>query len=217
MTKDYGQYCGVAHALDLIGNRWTPMIVRELLLGPKRFTDLEQGLPGIPTNILSTRLREMEEAGLIERKLLPRPSSSVVYELTEYGLELEEPLLSLGRWGAKSMRGPKPDDFISPSALAIGLRAMFHLEEAKGADFSFEIPLGENQVRGSISDGRLVVPDAIQSPPDLKLLAQPATLSDLFRGHDTVEVALSYGRLQVEGAVEDARRFFDIFHLHFPR
>ena len=78
MTKEYGQFCGLSHALDLIGSRWTLMIVRELLVGPRRFTELEHGLPGIPTNVLSTRLRDLEEHGLVERRLLPRPANSVV-------------------------------------------------------------------------------------------------------------------------------------------
>ena len=106
MTRGYGQYCGLARALELVGSRWTLLIVRELLAGPKRYTELAQGLPGIPSNILSSRLREMEDGGIVERALEPRPSTSVVYTLTAYGQELEGPMTALGLWGVKSLPPP---------------------------------------------------------------------------------------------------------------
>src|SRR5215207_6969550 len=97
-NRTFGQYCGLARALELVGERWALLVVRDLVLGPKRFTDLRRGLPRIPTNVLSARLRELEEAGVVRRRVLPRPASSVVYELTEYGRELDEVVLPLGRW-----------------------------------------------------------------------------------------------------------------------
>ena len=110
MTRGYGQYCGLARALELVGSRWTLLIVRELLAGPKRYTELAQGLPGIPSNMLSSRLREMEDGGVVERALEPRPSASVVYTLTAYGQELEGPMTALGLWGVKSLAPPTSDD-----------------------------------------------------------------------------------------------------------
>src|SRR6266540_2349588 len=101
--RRYGQTCGIAHALDLVGERWALLVVRELLLGPKRFTDLREGLPGIGANVLASRLRELESAGVVQRRTLPAPAAATVYELTEYGRELEEPLLAFGRWGAKTL------------------------------------------------------------------------------------------------------------------
>ena len=98
--RSYGQFCGVAHALDLVGERWALLVVRELVLGPKRFTDLAAGLPGIGTNILTARLRELEQTGVVERRVLPPPAGSTVYELTPYGRELEPVLLALGRWAS---------------------------------------------------------------------------------------------------------------------
>src|SRR3954451_22104697 len=100
-TKTYGQYCGVARALELVGERWALLIVRDLLVGPKRYTDLRAGLPKIPTNVLATRLKELESAGLVERRVQPRRSGAIVYELTPYGLELDMVVLALGRWGAR--------------------------------------------------------------------------------------------------------------------
>ena len=213
MTRDYGNYCGLSHALDLVGSRWTLLIVRELLTGSKRFTDLEQGLPGIPTNILSARLRELEESGLVERRLLPRPASGVVYALTDYGRELEDPLLRLGMWGAKSLDMPKAGQFVSCSSLALGLRAMFRSEQAGNARLTFEIPIGERVVRGSIRDGRLTVPDDSFDESELTIHADPAVIAAIFRGTDTVDEALAGGRLQLSGSRDDADRFFAMFHM----
>ena len=98
--RTYNQYCGLARALDLVGERWALLVVRELVLGPKRFTDLQAGLPGIGTNILSARLRELEESGVVARRTLPPPAASAVYELTPYGRELEPAVDALGRRGA---------------------------------------------------------------------------------------------------------------------
>jgi DNA-binding HxlR family transcriptional regulator len=202
MTRDYGDYCGLAHALDLIGSRWTLLIVRELLTGSKRFTDLEQGLPGIPTNILSARLRELEDSGLVERRLLPRPLSGVVYELTDYGRELEGPLIGLGLWGAKSLGAPKSGDHFSCSALALGLRAMLHPERAGDA------------LRGSLEDGTLTVPAENVDAPDIAMEAEPEVLSGLFYGIDSLDEAIDSGRLQLSGSRDQVRQFFDIFHMH---
>src|SRR5437764_13643685 len=99
-ARTYGQFCGLARALELVGERWAMLIVRDLLVGPRRFTDLSRGLPRIPTNILSERLKELEDAGVVHRRVLPRPIGSVVYELTAYGADLEDAVKLLGRWGA---------------------------------------------------------------------------------------------------------------------
>jgi DNA-binding HxlR family transcriptional regulator len=214
MTKDYGQFCGLSHALDLIGGRWTLMIVRELLVGPKRFTELEQGLPGIPTNVLSSRLRELEEHGLVERRLLPRPSSSVVYELTEYGRELEDPLMRLGRWGARSLRAPTHDDFMPTSALMLGLRAMFHPDAARGVHLEFEVPVRDLAIQGRVDDGVLTVPVESDASPDLTIRGDPATMLELFRQNATVTDAASAQLVEIDGSIEDAQRFFQIFNLN---
>ena len=106
MKRNYGQFCGVARALDIIGERWALLIVRDLLVGPKRFTDLRRGLPRIPTNVLSARLKELEMSGVLRRQLLPRPAKGVGYELTDHGRGLEASLVALGLWGAKSIGRP---------------------------------------------------------------------------------------------------------------
>ena len=125
-TKTYGQYCGVARALELVGERWALLIVRDLLVGPKRYTDLRSGLPKIPTNVLATRLKELESAGLVERNVQPRPSGAIVYELTPYGLDLEPVVLALGRWGARSLGELRPGEIATADSLVMALRSTYH-------------------------------------------------------------------------------------------
>ena len=103
MAKKYDQYCPMAHALEMVGERWTLLVVRELLHGPKRYTDLADRLPGIGTNILAARLRDLEAGGVVAKRTLPPPAASKVYELTEYGVELKPVMRELARWGARSL------------------------------------------------------------------------------------------------------------------
>jgi DNA-binding HxlR family transcriptional regulator len=110
MARKYDQYCPLAHALELIGERWTLLVVRELLHGPQRYTDLADRLPGIGTNILASRLRDLEAAGVVAKRTLPPPAASKVYELTEYGVELKPVMRELARWGARSLGPPSPDE-----------------------------------------------------------------------------------------------------------
>src|SRR3954447_22288039 len=124
IRRTYGQGCGTAFALDVIGDRWALLVVRELVLGPKRFTDLRDGLPGIGPNVLSQRLKELEEAGVIQRRQLPPPAASTVYDLTGWGRELEEIIIALGRWGARSPDMPEEAE-TQPEWLMLGLRATY--------------------------------------------------------------------------------------------
>jgi DNA-binding HxlR family transcriptional regulator len=117
MAKRYDQYCPVAHALDVVGDRWALLVIRELMQGPKRYTDLADGLPGIGTNVLAARLRDLEANGVVSKKILPRPAASRVYELTEYGLELKPVIRELALWGARSLGPPTPEDELFPGWL----------------------------------------------------------------------------------------------------
>ena len=118
MSKSYEQYCPMAHALDLVGERWSLLVLRELMHGPKRYTDLTEGLPGIGTNILASRLRDLEVAGLIAKRTLPPPAASRVYELTDYGRELRSVMRELALWGARSLGPPTHEDELFPGWLA---------------------------------------------------------------------------------------------------
>ena len=127
-ARNYGQYCGVSSALELVGERWALLIVRDLLVGPRRYTDLKTGLPRIPTNILSTRLKELQEGGVIRRAPLLR---SIVYELTDFGRGLEDIVLALGRWGFEALGEPEPGDVITSDSMTITLRSAFRADAAR--------------------------------------------------------------------------------------
>jgi DNA-binding HxlR family transcriptional regulator len=118
VSKRYDQYCPMAHALDLVGERWSLLVLRELMHGPKRYTDLADGLPGIGTNILAARLRDLERCGVIAKRTLPPPAASRVYELTDYGRELRSVMRELALWGARSLGPPTDEDELFPGWLA---------------------------------------------------------------------------------------------------
>ena len=158
-ARSYGQYCGVTTAVELIGERWALLIVRDLLVGPRRYTDLKQGLPRIPTNILSTRLKELQEGGVVRR--VPLHNCGLVYELTPYGRALEPILLALGRWGFQTMGEPSPDDVVTPDSLTMALRTAFQAETATDADY--ELHVGDVTLRATVRGGALTV--AQLAPP----------------------------------------------------
>ncbi|HEX6027117.1 MAG TPA: winged helix-turn-helix transcriptional regulator [Solirubrobacter sp.] len=170
-SRTYGEYCGLAHALELVGERWGLLVIRELIPGPKRFTDLARGLPRIPSNVLSTRLKQLEEAGVVERRVLPRPSGAIVYELTDYGRELDAVLLQLARWGVRSLGEPDPEASVSPASLALGLRAAFQPEAAAGLRATFELHVGEIVVHARVDDGSLEVGEGPAEDPDVTIEA----------------------------------------------
>src|SRR3712207_78159 len=144
--RTYCDGCAAAHALDLVGERWALLVVRELLLGPKRFTDLRGGLPGISTNILAERLETLETAGVVRRRTLPAPAASKVYELTEWGMDLEPVVAAIGRWGVRSPWRSEEDE-ISVDGLVLSFRTMFDPRAAGELEASYEIVL-DDQVFG---------------------------------------------------------------------
>src|SRR5918997_6974707 len=136
--RTYGDMCGIARALDVIGERWALLVVRELVLGPKRFTDLRVGLPNASPNVLSQRLRELEAAGVVRRRRLPPPAASKVYELTDWGKELEPVIIRLGRWGARSPSKPR-DAVLGVDSLILSFRTMFDPLAADGLEATYEL------------------------------------------------------------------------------
>lgn len=176
--KTYAQYCPVCHALEAVGERWSLVIVRDLLRGPKRYTDLLEGLPGIGTNILASRLRDLEAAGVVRKTKLPPPAASTVYELTEYGAELEEVVNALGRWGARSLRPPRPTDRLPAGWLANGARATFDPAAAQGVTETFLVRCGGEETTLRVADGTLEV---VEGPAvaDTLIELEPAELFEL--------------------------------------
>jgi len=214
VTRGYGQFCGLARALDLVGGRWALLVVRDLLTGPKRFTELQEGLHGIPTNVLTSRLRELEEAGVVERRVRAHPGGGVDYALTEYGLELEEPVMRLGFWGAKTMGEPCDGDFISVESLALALRGAFCPDKARGPQRLYELRIDGKPLRIAVKSGRVSVPAESPRDPDVVLETGPGVVRDLLSGSLSVDDAISSGQLRVDGERAEATRFVETFR--FP-
>ena len=211
VTRGYGQFCGLARALDLVGGRWALLVVRDLLTGPKRFSELQEGLHGIPTNVLTSRLRELEDAGIVERRVQAHPGGGVAYALTEYGLELEQPMLRLGFWGAKTMGEPCEGDFISVESLALALRGAFRPERARGPQRIYELRIDGRPLRIAVKGGRVSVPAESPKEPDVVLETGPGVLSELLSGALPVDDAIASGQLRVDGERAEATRFVEMF------
>ena len=159
-ARSYGQYGGVAAAVELVGERWALLIVRDLLVGPRRYTDLKAGLPRIPTNILSARLKELQDGGVVRR--VPILRCGLVYELTDYGRELEPIVLALGRWGLRTLGEPGADDVFTPDSLTVALRAAFRPGAAR-PPLDVELRLHEIALRVQVAGAALQI--AQLAPP----------------------------------------------------
>jgi DNA-binding HxlR family transcriptional regulator len=207
--RSYGQGCGTAYALDLIGDRWALLVVRELVLGPKRFTDLRDGLPGIGPNVLSQRLKELEDADVIRRRQLPPPAASTVYELTEWGAELEEIIVALGRWGARSPDMPA-DAETQPEWLMLGLRATYEPDGEPPAT-SYEFHFDDEVFWARVDDGALAVGRGEDADADAVLTAEVETIAQLVRGQLTPAAAIRSGAVQLQGERKAFDRFPSLF------
>lgn len=210
MSRSYAQYCPVAHALELVGERWALLIVRELLNGPKRYTDLADALPGIGTNILAGRLRDLEEGGVIQRTLLPPPAAAKVYELTEYGEGLREPLYALARWGARSLGPPGSADSLSPGWLLNAVRATCSADERIG-DLVFELRVDEEVATVGFDEGRAVVEPGPPDKADVVIETDPTTLFCIASREQSLRDAIEGGAVRITGKRTDAERFLSSF------
>lgn len=210
--RHYGQYCGLAHAVDIVGERWALLIVRDLFVSPKRFTDLKRGLPRIPSNILSARLKELEAAEVVERKVLPRPDGSVVYELTDYGQQLEDIVLALGRWGAQTLGEAGPDDIVTPDLLIMAMRSTFRADAANGDTVSYELRAGDVVINMRVADGALEVAEGELPDADLVIETGPA-LKALMAAEISPEQAIANGSVKVTGDPALLGRFADTFRI----
>lgn len=210
--RHYRDPCPVARALDLLGERWALLIVRELLPGPKRFTDLRTQLQGVSPNVLSQRLEELEEGGVIERHYLPPPAASHVYSLSTRGHELEPIVRGLGRFGRHC---PPPEDAAepSPASVILQLEAGFDPEAAAGLKLRVLLCLGPEVFRYRITKKELRPEAADSSTAGLVLTCKPGTLLALLQATETLDAALAAGTLQMEGSPELAQSFLAAFRL----
>jgi DNA-binding HxlR family transcriptional regulator len=212
--RDYFDGCAAAHALDLVGERWALLVVRELLLGPKRFTDLRTGLPHASPNVLSQRLRELEDAGVLRRRRLPPPAASAVYELTEWGRELEPVLQTLGRWAARSL--PEADH-IGVDSLVLSMRTMFSAQKAQGVDDVVQFVLADQPFVARIHDGAFTM-DRGEAPTPaatVSAVAPEAWAAVLYTGHP-LDSAIADGMLTLSGDRAAVERLLDLFPMPEP-
>ena len=194
MAKRYEQYCPMAHALDLVGDRWSLLVLRELMHGPKRYTDLVDGLPGIGTNILAARLRDLEKADIVARRTLPPPAASKVYELTDYGRELRPAMRELALWGARSLGPPTPESGLFEGWVANAMDIVLaHL--APTGRFEFRVD-GEvaSLVDGEVQRGPVADPDVVVE-------ADPASIYDMFVNRRLDQVTVTGDRDLLERLV----------------
>lgn len=213
--RNYGEGCAAAHALDLVGERWALLVVRELLVGPKRFTDLKAGLPGVSPNVLAQRLHDFEAIGVVARTKLPPPVATWVYGLTPWGQDLEPVLMALGRWAVRSPTMP----FTAPTsvaALVVALRTMFAPDLGGGFDGTVELRLGEETFGARVVDGALELERGQVKRPDVVIEGSTETLKALAFGGWTLTEAVQTGALKVTGDKVLARRFFKLFKLPEP-
>jgi DNA-binding HxlR family transcriptional regulator len=209
--KTYAEACGVARALDLVGERWTVLVIRELLMGPKRFTDLEAGLPGVPSSLLGARLRELQQAGLVHRRRLPPPAASMVYELTATGAALDETVMALARWGARFGRERSASDATNPEWGLFALRSFFRPEAARNLRARYELRFEDGVLTVEVAGGALRVVRAPAQDADVAIALDHATFIDLAARRMQVDEALASGRLGVDGEVAKVRQLFEIF------
>lgn len=210
-NRSYNQLCGLAYALDVVGERWTLLIIRELIAGPRRFKDLMDGLPGISTNLLTERLKELEEKRLLRRRVLPPPAGSTVYELTAVGMALEKAMLELGKWGRQfvpaSMAGV---NVLHLGSYALTPKTFFRPELAEGVTATYALHIGDEVQQIRIADGAMTVRQGEPSQADVALYAEVPVYLGLLLGQLDLDSVLAAGLIGVNGDLDALRQFFTI-------
>ncbi|RSN26688.1 transcriptional regulator [Streptomyces sp. WAC 05977] len=213
-ARTYGQFCGLARALEIIGERWSLLVIRDLVLGPKRFDELQQGLPKIPMSILSTRLNELERHGVVQRRVLSQLDAGVVYELTEYGNDLDQIVLQLGLWGARSLGDPTADDLFTLDSAVLSLYTTFQPDAARGVHCAFEMHYGgEMVIHAVVEDGALTAGEGPHPDPDLVIEPRGPVMLKLLNGEMDAASALTSGAVAVKGDPEKLELFTRMFHI----
>jgi|SRR4051794_30332302 DNA-binding HxlR family transcriptional regulator/putative sterol carrier protein len=213
-VRSYRQFCPAARALDLVGERWTLLIVRELLSGPKRYTDLQDGLSGIGPNVLAGRLRSLEDAALIEKRRLPPPAASTVYVLTELGSGLRPVLLGLVHWGLQFLDAPGPDEVVRASYWLLAVQEAADAGAVPDAtDETYELHVGDEIISVIARDGHVEVTQGPARSPDVVVRTDHQAFAELGRGRLEPTQAIAAGRLSVDGDIAAAERCASLFGL----
>jgi DNA-binding HxlR family transcriptional regulator len=207
--RTYGDGCAIAHGLDLVGERWALLVVRELLLGPKRFTDLKNGLPNASPNVISERLRELEQTGIVRRDKLPPPASSHVYELTEWGHELEDTVISLGRWATGSPSLPREAP-IGADSVMLAVKAQLGPGAAEQLRATYELRLGEDRFHIAAAADPIKVGRGGIDDPDATINADPGKLfAALANGRSLADAQRSQD-IRIDGDTAAVDRLVDL-------
>jgi DNA-binding HxlR family transcriptional regulator len=212
--RSYDDGCGAARALDVIGERWALLVVRELLMGPKRFTDLRAGLPAISANVLAQRLQELDDSGVVRRRRLPPPAASAVYELTDWGAELEPIILRLGAWGARSPAAPGTT--LSVDSLILSFRTLFQPARSARLTAEFQLDLADDLFRARVAARELEIARGTARAPDATIHTTPAVLAEVVYAGRSLTDALRSGTLHIAGDQRLGRRFMSLFALPTP-
>jgi DNA-binding HxlR family transcriptional regulator/putative sterol carrier protein len=207
----YHQYCALARTLDVAGDRWTLLIVRELTPGPRRFTDLLDGLPGVSRNLLTERLRALERAGIIARHELPPPAARGVYELTDDGRDLAVAMAPLIAWGARRLGERKPGESFRARWPAVAMAGLADREAARGVSESYQYVVGDSAFHFTVDDGSIQLHDGRARDPAVTWTTDEETWVDIASGKITASSAAAAGALTVTGDAEAAKRLRKIF------
>ena len=213
VVRSYLDLCGIARALDVVGERWALLVIRELVFGPKRFADLHRGLPGLSQNVLTQRLRELEQSGVLARRRALPPVSGLVYELTEHGQALEPVLLALGRWGSPRAPAPGSASELSPDALVVALQTTFDPIAAKGLRGAVQLRFPHDAFHVAVGGGSLDVHRG-EADADAVLTSTVRTIQDLVFDRRDLRDAIRAGDAQVQGDTALLRRFLKMFDDH---
>jgi DNA-binding HxlR family transcriptional regulator/putative sterol carrier protein len=212
IERPYKDGCAAAHAVSLVGERWALLVIRELMLGPKRFTDLRIGLPQVSPNVLSQRLRDLEHSGVVQKRKLPLPASVQVYELTEWGYKLEPVLIELGKWGVQSPQLPR-DGTLNVDSLILSFRTMFSSDAAKGLKATYDLRLGEDRFYARVANNKLEIVRGETSKANVKIETSADTLTALVYGGRNLNEAIRAGEVKLEGDKKMLERFLNLFPL----
>jgi len=212
MARSYGQYCGIARALEVVGDRWSLLLVRELLyLGPRRFRDLRAALPGLAPNLLTRRLRALEAAGVVARGELPDPARVPVYRLTQRGRALEPVLRALLHWGRPLLGDPRGEAALRPALPMMALRALLRPEDAADVEAVFELRVGSEVFQALVAAGHVELMVGSQHPADVVATVDAATLAAVAAGRTDAGDALAAGHLRLEGEPDALADFVRLF------
>jgi DNA-binding HxlR family transcriptional regulator len=204
-ARQYRQFCPLAKALDVLGERWTLLIVRELLAGPRRYTDLRAGLPGLATDLLATRLRDLLDVGVVDRREVPPPTPATIYTLTPRGFALKPVVQELARWGLPLLKEPAADH-LPDSALLLGIETAFRPEAAVDLDETYDLQVDTVRVTVRVRDGRVEVTPGAADHATLQIITDRQGFIDLARGDRT-------DRVHIDGAPEALARLQTVFTL----